>query len=187
MIPKICNFNANCDLGVSLNLRDVALNTINVEYNPSRFYGIVKRFKSPRTTVLIFPDGKLTITGCKSQDECKRAAKKTAKMLRNLHYKPIIKDFRITNIMATYDLKEITVKKTGTIVNLDELYQTPLQEANYVNEHFTALCCKFNEITVIFFTNGKINFTSCKDIFEIYNTFDDVISHLSTYKLIEIS
>ncbi|MFX0076562.1 MAG: Lrp/AsnC ligand binding domain-containing protein [Candidatus Hermodarchaeota archaeon] len=50
------------DIGTTLNLKQIARNSPNIEYNPQRFPGLVMKIKDPLSTVLIFSSGKIVIT-----------------------------------------------------------------------------------------------------------------------------
>ncbi|CAB4316178.1 unnamed protein product [Prunus armeniaca] len=44
---------------ISLDLRQIALQARNAEYNPKRFAAIILRIREPKTTALIFASGKM--------------------------------------------------------------------------------------------------------------------------------
>lgn len=54
-------------LGVSIDLKHLALHARNAEYNPKRFSAVIMRIREPRTTALVFSSGKMVITGAKSE------------------------------------------------------------------------------------------------------------------------
>src|SRR5437868_12543716 len=101
MIPNIVNVVSVCDLKTKLNLYSITNNCCNVIYNPSKFIGIVKKLRNPKSTVLIFPNGKLVITGTKTESDSKLAARKIARLLNKLEYTCCVNDFKIANIVAT--------------------------------------------------------------------------------------
>jgi transcription initiation factor TFIID TATA-box-binding protein len=59
---------STANLGIALDLRNIALNCRNAEYNPKRFAAVIIRIRDPKTTALIFSSGKMVITGAKSED-----------------------------------------------------------------------------------------------------------------------
>ena len=74
--PELQNIVSTANLGVTgLNLRDIALNCRNSEYNPKRFAAVIIRIRDPKTTALIFSSGKMVITGAKSEELSRNAAK----------------------------------------------------------------------------------------------------------------
>lgn len=48
-----------------LDLRKIALQARNAEYNPRRFAAVIMRIRDPRTTALFFRSGKIVCTGAK--------------------------------------------------------------------------------------------------------------------------
>lgn len=80
---------------MKLNLRDIALNCRNAEYNPRRFAAVIMRIREPKTTALIFTSGKMVCTGAKSEDQSYDAAKKYCKAIKKCGYKVDLKEFCI--------------------------------------------------------------------------------------------
>ncbi|ONH94180.1 hypothetical protein PRUPE_7G002500 [Prunus persica] len=81
-----------------LDLRQIALEARNAEYNPKRFAAAIVRIREPKTTALIFASGKMMFnlsgtqvcTGTKSEQQSEVAARK---------------DFKIQNIVGSCDVK----------------------------------------------------------------------------------
>ena len=60
------NVVASASVGVKLDLRQLAAELDEVEYNPDRFPGAVCRIKEPKTAILFFSSGKIVCTGGRS-------------------------------------------------------------------------------------------------------------------------
>ena len=73
-------------VGCKLDLKKIALQARNAEYNPKRFAALIMRIRAPRTTALIFSSGKMVCTGAKSEDESKLAARKYARIIQKLGF-----------------------------------------------------------------------------------------------------
>ena len=68
-----------------LDLKHIASKCRNAEYNPKRFAAVIMRMKEPqRTTALIFKTGKMVITGAKSEQSSKDAAKHYANAIKKV-------------------------------------------------------------------------------------------------------
>lgn len=80
IVPQIQNVVATTNLGVSLELKTIAMQARNAEYNPKRFAAVVMRIREPKTTALIFSSGKIVVTGAKSEDASKLASRKYARI-----------------------------------------------------------------------------------------------------------
>lgn len=72
--PKITvtNLVATVDLGIDLNLDELALNLENVEYEPETFPGLVYRSYGSRVSILVFGNGKLVVAGFREPSEARR-------------------------------------------------------------------------------------------------------------------
>ena len=63
---RIQNMSSTANLGVRLDLKQIALKCRNTEFNPRRFAAVIMRLREPRATALIFASGKMCVTGTKS-------------------------------------------------------------------------------------------------------------------------
>ncbi len=54
---------ASANLGIELDLTELALNLNGAEYEPETFPGLIFRLKEPKTATLLFRSGKLVCTG----------------------------------------------------------------------------------------------------------------------------
>lgn len=82
------NIVAVYDLGVDLNLTDIAmsLGLENVEYEPEQFPGLVYRVDEPKVVLLLFGSGKVVCTGAKKDDEILEAVNKLKEELQKIGY-----------------------------------------------------------------------------------------------------
>ena len=83
-VPELQNIVSTANLGTKLDLRKIALNCRNAEYNPKRFAAVIIRIRDPKTTALIFSSGKMVITGAKSEEKSETAARMYAKMIKKV-------------------------------------------------------------------------------------------------------
>ena len=93
--PTLQNIVSTANLGSKLDLRTIALNCRNAEYNPKRFAAVIMRIREPKTTALIFSSGKMVCTGAKSEELSRDAAKKYAKAIKKVGFNVEMKDFKI--------------------------------------------------------------------------------------------
>jgi TATA-box binding protein (TBP) (component of TFIID and TFIIIB) len=80
------NIVSTVNLGCKLDLKKIALQARNAEYNPKRFAAVIMRIREPRTTALIFSSGKMVCTGAKSEDDSRLAARKYARIVQKLGF-----------------------------------------------------------------------------------------------------
>jgi transcription initiation factor TFIID TATA-box-binding protein len=98
------NIVSTANLGAKLDLRRIALNCRNAEYNPRRFAAVIMRIREPKTTALIFTSGKMVCTGAKSEELSKDAAKKYCKAIKKVGFSVTLNEFKIQNIVGSCDV-----------------------------------------------------------------------------------
>lgn len=98
IVPVLQNLVATVNMGCALELKTIALSARNAEYNPKvraggwlcicihtmhtlciaqqRFAAVIMRIRDPKTTALIFASGKMVVTGAKSEEHSRLAARK---------------------------------------------------------------------------------------------------------------
>ena len=64
---NIENIVASASLNKELDLYAIARDLDNVEYEPEQFPGAILKLKKPKTSLLLFKNGKMICTGAKSE------------------------------------------------------------------------------------------------------------------------
>ncbi|TYK09982.1 TATA-box-binding protein [Cucumis melo var. makuwa] len=105
IVPTLQNIVSTVNLDCKLDLKAIALQARNAEYNPKRFAAVIMRIREPKTTALIFASGKMVCTGAKSEQQSKLAARKYARIIQKLGFPAKFKDFKIQNIVGSCDVK----------------------------------------------------------------------------------
>ena len=67
-IITIQNIVASGEIGIVLNLNELAMKLDNTEYEPEQFPGLVYKLRDCQATFLLFSNGKIVCTGTKSED-----------------------------------------------------------------------------------------------------------------------
>ncbi|CAK1544196.1 unnamed protein product [Leptosia nina] len=92
----VCSFSVKCHL----NLRQIALNGVNVEFR--RENGMVTmKLRRPYTTASIWSSGRITCTGATSEEQAKIAARRYARALQKLGFQVRFRNFRVVNVLGT--------------------------------------------------------------------------------------
>ena len=91
--------------GGQLDLKTIALHARNAEYNPKRFAAVIMRIREPKTTALIFKSGKMVVTGAKTEEDARNAARKYARIIQKLDFPAKFTEFKIQNIVGSCDVK----------------------------------------------------------------------------------
>src|SRR6266700_5242837 len=173
MIPQVVNIIATCSLNVSIDLLTLS-KFLKAKYNPNRFTAVIKKFKNPKSTVLIFPNGKLVITGAKFEKDSDLIVKRTKRLLKKFGLNSKITEYKIQNIVATVDFKDFVKKQSGTIIDFYKLSGI----CSYEPERFAGATMTFNGIKVCIFHNGKLNYLGAKDVESIIRAHEDFIEIL---------
>ena len=93
----VCSFSVRCHL----NLRDIALRGLNVEYRNDM---VTMKIRKPYTTANIWNSGKITCTGANSEEQAKIAGRKFARVLQKLGYNTRFSNYRVVNVLGTVTL-----------------------------------------------------------------------------------
>lgn len=156
LLVRIQNISATANLGVRLDLKQIALRCRNTEFNPRRFAAVIMRLREPRATALIFASGKMCVTGCKSSHNSMLAAKKFALIVEKVGFKPGIIDFKVQNMVGTLDV--------NFPIRLEGLVYAHATFASYEPELFPGLIYRLVSPRVVFliFVSGKVVITGAK-------------------------
>jgi transcription initiation factor TFIID TATA-box-binding protein len=174
--PQLQNIVSTADLCCKLELRKIALQARNAEYNPKRFAAVIMRIRQPKTTALIFASGKMVCTGAKSEQDSRTAARTYAKMISKLGYDVKFTNFTIQNIVGSCGV--------NFNISLEGLYASNGKHCSYEPELFPGLIFKMVEpkIVLLIFVSGKIVLTGAKKKEQIYEGFRIIYNLLVKFK-----
>ena len=189
-LPQIVNIVSMVDLGTKLNLREIALQCSNSEYNPSRINAVVIRIKKPTTAALIFNTGIMIVLGAKDEENSKKAAKIFAKSIKQLGYDVKFKNFKIVNIVANCDLgfpillTQLSLELNAKLSKVQSLNKEDKKICYYEAELFPGLIYHMRkpELTLLVFQSGKMNFVGAKNKDDIFNALKKVYPLLCKHK-----
>lgn len=176
IIPTLQNIVSTIKLGCSLELKKIALQARNAEYNPKRLCALIMRIKEPKTTALIFASGKMVCTGAKNEEQAKLAARKFARIIQKLGFQVQFMDFEIQNVVGSCDVQFPI--KLETLATMFSLFTT------YEPEIFPGLIYRMKEpkVVLLVFLSGKIILTGAKKRNEIYEAFENIYPMLMSVK-----
>ncbi|KAI9172883.1 TATA-binding protein (TBP) [Blastocladiella emersonii ATCC 22665] len=176
IVPILQNIVATVNLDCKLDLKNIALHARNAEYNPKRFAAVIMRIREPKTTALIFASGKMVVTGAKSEDLSRLAARKYARIIQKLGFRAKFSEFKIQNIVGSCDVK--------FPIRLEGLALAHGQFCSYEPELFPGLIYRMvsPKIVLLIFVSGKIVLTGAKVREEIYTAFERIYPVLNEYK-----
>ncbi|PVV02561.1 hypothetical protein BB560_002982 [Smittium megazygosporum] len=176
IVPTLQNIVATVNLDCRLDLKTIALHARNAEYNPKRFAAVIMRIREPKTTALIFASGKMVVTGAKSEDDSKLAARKYARIVQKLGFPAKFTDFKIQNIVGSCDVK--------FPIRLEGLAYSHGHFSSYEPELFPGLIYRMvkPKIVLLIFVSGKIVLTGAKIRNEIYQAFEAIYPVLTEFR-----
>ncbi|KAK1392597.1 TATA-box-binding protein [Heracleum sosnowskyi] len=178
IVPTIQNIVSTVNLDCHFDLKHIALSARNAEYNPRRFAAVIMRIKDPKTTALIFSSGKLVITGAKSEERSRVAARKFARIIEKIGYTVKFKEFKIQNMVGSCDLK--------FPIRLERISINHAAFSSYEPELFPGLIYRMKDpkIVLLLFVSGKIVITGGKKKEEIYKAFANIYPVLTQFRKI---
>uniref|UniRef100_M8AYD8 TATA-box-binding protein 1 n=1 Tax=Aegilops tauschii TaxID=37682 RepID=M8AYD8_AEGTA len=156
IVPVLQNIVSTVNLDCRLDLKQIALQARNAEYNPKRFAAVIMRIRDPKTTALIFASGKMVCTGAKSEEHSKLAARKYARIVQKLGFPATFKGLAYSH---------------GAF-------------SSYEPELFPGLIYRMKQpkIVLLVFVSGKIVLTGAKVRDEIYAAFENIYPVLTEYR-----
>jgi len=175
--PLIHNVVATANLGVSLDLKKIALTARNAEYNPRRFSAVIMRIREPKSTALVFRSGKLVVTGTRSEEEAKRAARKFGRVIMKVGYSEArFRDFKVENLVSTFTVP--------FPIHLENLYKNlpANMQSQYEPEVFPGLIFKAQTGTLLIFVSGRCVMIGMKTQEDIDKAFLFILPRLDTYR-----
>ena len=175
MKARVNNIVATANLSTSIYLPCVIAKFPFCEYNQKKFAAMTVRFNWPTTTCLIFGSGRIVCTGASSMMSCRLAVTEVWKMVVESGYtNASLCDFRIQNIVANFDF--------GAVLDLNILYRTFPNEANFSPELFPGLIMRFADTKVVYlvFESGKAVITGSQSMEEVACKSDHLDTILST-------
>eukprot|EP01139_Manchomonas_bermudensis_P010228 Amastigsp_a340097_2036.p1 type:complete len:199 gc:universal Amastigsp_a340097_2036:88-684(+) len=175
--PTLQNIVSTVSLNCTLELKTIALRARNAEYNPKRFSAVIMRIREPKTTALIFSSGKMVVTGAKSEEASKLAARKYARIIQKLGFQARFSNFMVQNIVASCDVK--------FPIHLEGISHEHSRYSSYEPEIFPGLIYRILDppkVVVLVFTSGKVVLTGAKTRESIDRAFAVLYPLLQQYK-----
>ncbi|XP_060666722.1 uncharacterized protein LOC132798768 [Drosophila nasuta] len=145
----VCSFSVKCHL----NLHDIALTGVNVEYRRENSM-LTMRLRRPYTTASIWSSGRITCTGATSEEDARIAARRYARCLQKLGFPVGFHNFRIYNVLGT-----CTMPWAIRIVQFSEHHRN---QASYEPELHPGVTYRMTDpiATLKIFATGSITVTA---------------------------
>ncbi|RID48894.1 hypothetical protein BRARA_I05369 [Brassica rapa] len=170
IVPTLQNIVSTVNLDCKLDLKAIALQARNAEYNPKRFAAVIMRIRESKTTALIFASGRMVCTGAKTEDSSKLAARKYARIYNSETWIPSkVQRFQDSEHRLAY-------------------YHHAF--ASYEPEMFPGLIYRIRgmkgmkgaQIVLLIFVSGNIVITGAKKREETYKVFENIYPVLTQFQ-----
>ncbi|KAK3353277.1 hypothetical protein B0T25DRAFT_607446 [Lasiosphaeria hispida] len=176
-MPVLQNVVATVNLGCRIDLKVLADQARNVEYNRKKFHALVMRIRDPKTTTLIFASGKMVVTGAKSEAAARLAARKHARIVQKCGFNTKFLDFKVQNFVSSAAL--------GFHIRLEGVNANHPTFTHYEPEIFPGLIYRVMKpkVVCLVFANGKLVLTGAKVLDDLYEAFNGLYPILLDYKI----
>jgi len=168
---EITNITYCADLNCELNLLHIANNSFDVEYSPRKMNALIMRIRNPKSTCLVFKNGKLVLTGCRSVFQASKSVRKFARKIQRFGYEVKLTNRRVANMVGS-------VKFEGYEINLEKLSEIMGCSASFEPELFPGLIYASHMCKMTLFRSAIINITGCKSKEDLNNAFDDICQYI---------
>jgi len=185
--PEINNIISSVSLGTNLNIKNIALKIKNAEYT-NNFSKLILKSKDSKATAAIFSSGKMICSGAKTEKESKSICVKFGKIVNKVGFKAELKNFKIQNIVASYDVKfRICLSKLFSEINtlINKTKSLGINYVKYNSDNFPGLIFYMNDlkISLLVFEYGKVVISGAKNRKEIEEIFRNVYPLLIESKM----
>jgi TATA-box binding protein (TBP) (component of TFIID and TFIIIB) len=136
-----------------LNLREIGQQGPNVEYERGG-NNLLMRIRTPQTTAIIFPSGKINCVGAKSEADAYKAARRYCRILQKIKPKVKLANYRVVNVLASCSLP--------FTVEIRRLAYEHQRNCSYEPEMNAGAVFRLQHlsVTATIFNSGKINMTA---------------------------
>lgn len=180
MDMKVENIVATTTIGKELNLEKIASTVAGSKYEKERFPGLIMHIDEPKTTYLLFKNGKVVSLGAKSEEELRAGIQKLCEKLVESGFEVSFEsEIAIKNVVASSDLC-VEMNLTNMVLALG------LENVEYESEQFPGLVYWLEESRAVFliFNSGKIICLGTKSPEEASKAIDTLSSKLHSLRLI---
>jgi transcription initiation factor TFIID TATA-box-binding protein len=158
---KVVNAVGSGDLGIEIDLNQLATDVEEVEFNPDKYPGAYVRLQEVEPLITAYRTGKYIITGSTSEEESYGCRKRFLELLsdRGVLDTPDDKWFSMQNYVCTGELDQVQ--------NLNALaIGLGLGSTEYEPEQFPGLVYRPDDhpVVVLIFASGKVVVTGAMDI-----------------------
>jgi len=146
---------------------------VRIDHNPDRFKESIICFQNPRCTVLVFDSGKVVSVGARQEDVSIESIEKSAKIIRDLGFKAIVRGFAVHNFVVSWSM--------GVKIKPTEFARENRKFCSYEPELFSGCIYMMEIIKIMIFINGTVYMTGIKNKSDIPKIFHHITSRLAKF------
>ena len=134
------------------------------------------RIREPKTTALIFANGKMIVTGANNDRESREAATKYTAIIYKIGFPVSFNDFKIQNMTATFNC--------GFPIRLESFLYAYHANSTYEPELFPGLVYRMVDpkVVLLIFVSGKVVLTGAKSSEAIGIAFQEIFPKLGEFR-----
>jgi len=169
----VCSFSVRCHL----NLRKVALEGCNTQYNKERAM-VSMKLRKPKITASIWNSGKITCIGATSENDAKIGARRVARILERMGINVHFCRFRVVNVLASCTLP--------FAIRLHKFSERYPKEVEYEPELHPGATYKLKnpKATLKIFSTGSITIT-CPYVSHVQPAVEHIFPRVKEFRMDE--
>ena len=179
----IQNVVASARIEQNIDLKAVFRAFPDVDYRPEVFPGLAFKLERPKSSTLIFDNGKMICTGAKSERQARRAVLNVLREFRSAGIITSSKyEFTVQNIVATIEISGVQIDVEETAYAIHSLGEKVMYEP----DQFSGAIYRMKDPKVVFliFHSGKLVCAGAKREEEISRVVEKIITILDENKLL---
>ena len=190
LVPEISNIITTANLGNNLFLKNIALKLKIAEFNSNKSSNLILRTKNSKIIANIFSNGKMICSGAKNEKESKASCIKFAKIIKKIENDVELKDLKIQNIIASFDVKfkinlDKLFKEINILIDNSKKLGSNYNYCKYNKNEFQGLIFYMNDskINLVIYETGKVVLSGAKSRKEINDIFKNIYPLLIESKI----
>ncbi|CAN0179219.1 unnamed protein product [Pylaiella littoralis] len=174
------NVTATINMRITIDPGNMANKIRHAEYNPKKLPALVMRIREPQATGLLFPTGKVVVTGATGVEAAREAANKFVAVVATLGLKPATNPhalrFTVQNMVATFEM--------DAPVSLELMAYNQARWCMYEPELFPGLVYQTAHRGVVahIFSSGRVVLTGAKHEDHLNEALVKLLPMLNQYK-----
>jgi transcription initiation factor TFIID TATA-box-binding protein len=154
---RIENIVISVNLHATFDLTTISQSYHDAEFNLNRFPGLCIRLTKPKSTILLFKNGKMIITGLKNSQEAITVVDRIITKLKNIGIQiPENPEIKIVNLVISINLQQRINLDKASLLLMDSIYEPEVFPGIILHVDQPIKC------VFLLFSSGKVILTGLK-------------------------